>query len=325
MTRIAIIGAGLAGLSAAKRLNGKADVSVFEKSRGMSGRMSTRYVGAYAFDHGAQYFTIKSDAFRRFLEPYMASGLVVPWVANLVTLKPDGVVVPYISSRENYVAAPHMNALGKAVAQDLNVHTGTQITHVRSNHKTWMLEDESGTLQGPFDWVISAAPAPQTAKLMPAQFRHHAALSKVSMQGCFTLMLEFEDKPKLDWQGAFVEASPVGWIALNSTKPDRAANHCLVIQSTNEWAQAHLEDDKDAVMAKLLDEAAKRMGLIFDNPLYKSLHRWRYANVVQGAGEAFLLDEDARLAACGDWCLKGRVEAAFQSGDALASRLGGDK
>lgn len=319
--RIAIIGAGLAGLSAAKKLSDKADVSVFEKSRGVSGRMSTRRGDDCAFDHGAQYFTIKSSAFRHFLDPYLAAGIVAPWGAEIVTIKSDGHIDPYHHDHEIYVAAPHMNSLGKVISEGLDVRRDTHILRIVKVDDAWMLEDQGGHMHGPFDWVISSAPAPQSAALMPETFSHHASLSKVVMQGCFTLMVGLEAKPEIHWQGAFFEASPIGWMAFDSSKPQRQGMNCLVIQSTNEWAEAHIEHDRDDVSSLLLIEASKRTGLVVDKPLYQSLHRWRFANVTRGAGEAFYLDKSARLGACGDWCLKGRVEAAFESGNQLAMRL----
>lgn len=41
MKKIAIIGAGLSGITLAKKLSQKTDVHVFEKGRGIGGRMST--------------------------------------------------------------------------------------------------------------------------------------------------------------------------------------------------------------------------------------------------------------------------------------------
>ena len=57
--RVAIVGAGIAGLSCALRLQGgDHHVTLFDKGRGAGGRMSTRRVetpaGTAAFDHGAQ-------------------------------------------------------------------------------------------------------------------------------------------------------------------------------------------------------------------------------------------------------------------------------
>jgi predicted NAD/FAD-dependent oxidoreductase len=57
--RIAVIGAGIAGLACAREI-ARADVAVtvFEKARGLGGRLATRRDGNLAFDHGAQYLTV---------------------------------------------------------------------------------------------------------------------------------------------------------------------------------------------------------------------------------------------------------------------------
>ena len=54
---------------------------------------------------------------------------------------------------------------------------------------------------------------------------------------------------------------------------------------------------------------------------HKDLHRWRYANIQRQAGEPCFFDAANQLAACGDWCIEGRVEAAFLSGQALAEKF----
>ena len=56
--RIAIIGAGIAGLAAAQQLK-QPDfgMTLIEKSRGVGGRMATRRINDLQYDHGAQYFS----------------------------------------------------------------------------------------------------------------------------------------------------------------------------------------------------------------------------------------------------------------------------
>ena len=66
MMKIAIIGAGIAGLTCAHMLK-KYNPIIFEKSRGIGGRLATRYSDQYQFDHGAQYFTVKDKEFDKFL------------------------------------------------------------------------------------------------------------------------------------------------------------------------------------------------------------------------------------------------------------------
>ena len=93
--RMAIIGAGMSGLILARALAEFADITIFEKSRGVGGRMATRHVTtpdgtAFSFDHGVQCFTARTEAFQQFLAPYLASGRVTPWHGKVMQLKVEG-------------------------------------------------------------------------------------------------------------------------------------------------------------------------------------------------------------------------------------------
>ena len=52
------------------------------------------------------------------------------------------------------------------------------------------------------------------------------------------------------------------------------------------------------------------------------MHRWRYANIDEQAAAATQIDKVLQIAACGDWFLRGRVEAAFTSARRLLDELG---
>ena len=77
--RIAIIGAGISGLTLAQNLKHHADVVVYEKARGVGGRMSTRHVDPFYFDHGTHTFTARTKAFQAFLKPYRENGTIAEW------------------------------------------------------------------------------------------------------------------------------------------------------------------------------------------------------------------------------------------------------
>ena len=131
MTRVAIIGAGLSGLVVAQRLQSSADITIFEKSRGVGGRMATRYAGDFEFDHGAQFFTARTDAFKSFLEPLIDDGVVANWKAafaefdrgNMKALRSWGGDYPH------YVGTPRMNSIGRYLSADSNIdlETGPQL------------------------------------------------------------------------------------------------------------------------------------------------------------------------------------------------------
>jgi len=72
--RIAIQGSGVSAAAAAERLAKKHDVTVFEAGRGPGGRMSTRRAENYQWDHGAQYFTPKTEAFARAVDEWEERG-----------------------------------------------------------------------------------------------------------------------------------------------------------------------------------------------------------------------------------------------------------
>lgn len=322
MTRIAIIGAGLSGLVLARQLSHRAEVQLFEKSRGPGGRMATRRAAPYAFDHGAQYFTAKGDGFTKFLAPFIDDGTVAPWEADWASLAPGTRPEPQTPHHPRYVAVPGMNALSKALADDIAIGTGKQVSGLsRESDTRWRLEFADGGTAGPFDWVVSTAPAPQTEQLLPDDTAGLDTLRKVRMTGNFTLMLGYENRPPLSFQAGMVEQSAIGFIAEDSSKPGRGDACSLVVQSTNEWAEEHLEDDKAQVQARLMQELETAIDQTLPMPNHIALHRWRYAATPTPLENGCLIDHDARLAACGDWCLGGRIEAAYDSAMALAGAL----
>ena len=52
-----MVGAGMAGLTAAHRLSGVTEVVILDKGRGVGGRLATRRIGDATIDHGAQFIT----------------------------------------------------------------------------------------------------------------------------------------------------------------------------------------------------------------------------------------------------------------------------
>jgi predicted NAD/FAD-dependent oxidoreductase len=323
MVKIAIIGAGLAGLTLARRLQDIAQVTVFEKSRGLGGRLSTRRAEPFAFDHGAQYFTAKTDAFNDFLKPMIASNVVQAWDARVVDIR-DGQVMnqrQWDATCPHYVGSPGMSAIGRYLADGLDVRRQTHIQSVVADERGWALTDTDGEELGVFDWVISTAPVAQTAALLPPSFAAMSALPDLQMQGCFAVMLGFDQALPLDFDVARVVDTKIGWIAVNSSKPGRPDACRLVIHANNAWSQAHLDAPRDTVMTELCDAASDLLGLSLATAQHRAIHAWRYANVDQPRTVRYLLDTDNQLAAAGDWCLEGRVESAFSSAMALADDL----
>ena len=323
MRRVAVIGAGLSGLVAARELRECSEVTVFEKSRGYGGRIATRYGGGFEFDHGAQYFTARSAEFQRFLEPLIAQGAVASWNARFAELDRDALATTrdWDDAFPHYVGAPRMNAIGRHLANGLTIRPNTTLAHLYREADGWSLADSDGNALGHFDWVVCALPAAQTAALVPPRSRLHQLAEEVQMRACYALMLGFDRPLRLPWQAALVNGADISWISVNSSKPRRAKKFTLVVHSTNAYADANLETHASAIQDHLLREVSEVTGVDCGQASFCQLQRWRYANAEKQSGPACLVDEEMQLAGCGDWFRHGRVEAAFSSGLEVAGKL----
>jgi predicted NAD/FAD-dependent oxidoreductase len=323
MKKIAIIGAGLAGLSAAHFLKDKADITIIEKSRGVSGRLSTRRAEPYFFDHGAQYFSARTEAFQAFIEPLKEAGVIQTWNPRLAEIKDREVFFQDKRKDDDphYVGVPGMNAIGKYLSRDMNVMLGVRVSKILKDGDGWILMDDAGDEIGRFDWVISAVPAAQALDILPASFNHRQRIESISMQGCFALMLGFDQPLDLDFDAARVHGEDISWIANNGSKPEREGAYSLLVHSSNGWADAHMDDEREQVTEYLCGLTSELIGHNISRAAHQALHGWRYANVASHDGQTYFLDKENCLALCGDWCIEGRVEAAFTSAYNLSQKI----
>ena len=129
--RTVIIGAGLSGLMAARSLHDAGvEVTVIDKGRGVGGRLATRRIGDARFDHGAQFFTVRSDEFRSHVDGWLAAGVVREWCRGFG--ENDG--------HPRYVGAGGMTSLAKHLASGLDVRTGELAFTLREEHGRWQVQ-----------------------------------------------------------------------------------------------------------------------------------------------------------------------------------------
>lgn len=322
---IALIGTGMAALACADALGQGFAVSLFDKSRGLSGRLSTRRATAHAFDHGTQYFRADEARFADWLKPFETGGHVREWTPRHVTIAADGTMAERPDAQRKLVFAPAMSAIGKALVAgrpQWQLYLDTGIERIEGAPGAWMLVSGDHRF-GPFAHVILAIPPLQAAALLPDGAGFAADLARVKMQGCHTLMLGYADDeaPAPAWDCAHFGDDILGFAGVNSAKPARGGGFALTLQTRHDWSEAHIEDDGDAVAAQMKTRLAKLTGLPVSASAYERVHRWRFASTVTPVGQAFLRDADLGLAAIGDWCMGSKVQDAFLSGTALASAL----
>ncbi len=321
--RVAVIGAGLAGLTAARGLSAAGhDVECFDKARGPGGRISTRRAEPYAFDHGAQYFTARSSAFADIVAEWCQAGVAAEWAARFAVLGEGGKVEPR-PARSRFVGVPRMSAIARHLSRDLTFHPSSRVAALRRGDRGWSVELDSKRSFGGYDAVIVAVPAPQAVPLLESA-AHGAMVARardVTMSPCHAMMLAFDAPVELPWDAALVEGSPIAWIARNASKPGRGDAETFVIHSDPAWSASRLEEASDRLMTELVEALERLIARPLPRAVHADLHRWRFAQAPTPSDEMAAWDEERGIGLCGDWMCGARVEAAWQSGAALAAAV----
>lgn len=340
--RVAIIGAGMGGLVAARTLQDQGfDVTVFEKSRGVGGRLATRRTDlAVTFDHGASVFTATDGRFMRYVRSWIQDGLVECWDGRFVRLDNDGEISSAGETSKTgsvcFVGIPTNNSIAKHLAEDLTIHRSTRIVAAdRINgddmKHVYRLKDESDKRFGPFDSVICNLPPVQAAALVDAEVQWASRLDPTSMVPCWTMMLVADFSP-LPFDAATVDGDVIAWLSRDDAKPGRSSvigeskkSTCWVIQASANWSGQHLEADPQWVGDALVTELQRLLNRSIGDIQFQRVHRWRYAQLeshhrLDDSEEAWF-DPSTMWGACGDWISGGNVEGAFLSGQAVAGAL----
>ena len=317
---IAVIGAGIAGLACATALqHARCHVSLFDKSRGPGGRMSTRQGDNWQCDHGAQYFTARDPVFRAEVARWEQAGAAAQWRSEVVRFDADG-ARSRCGVTERFVGTPRMTAPATWLASTLALRTNAVIGALRREQAGWRLFLQGGEpIERHFDAVVLALPAPQAAALLRDVAPLQAALAAAArMEGCWAMMLQYPAPLALGFDAAFVNRGALRWVARDSAKPGRGGSESWLLHASAAWSEAHIELDGASVAALLLAEFAQLGG---PAPERWSAHRWRYASAAEVHREVCIWDSGQALGLCGDWLNGGTVEAAWLSGRALAQRI----
>ncbi|MEN9206128.1 MAG: FAD-dependent oxidoreductase [Thermostichales cyanobacterium SZTDM-1c_bins_54] len=328
---VAIVGAGVAGLTCARQLQRRGlQVLVLEKSKGVGGRVATRRVGEAAIpvDHGCQYLTADTDGFHRLLKDYLAQGILVEWTRTLYTLDANGLHPdPLDDHRPRYICPQGMSGFAKALAQGIPMQLEVRIQGIEPGSR-WRLWSEGG------EWfaraVVLALPAPQILPLLQpwiGEYPNFASLlESASYSSCLSVLAGYGPQPLPVWRGIKCFGDPeLAWIALDSSKRSAPSAPVVVVQSTADLAAQYRDADPttlEQVGRQLLTKVGQRLQPWLGSPQWLQVHRWRYAFAQETVGVTSLATAmPLPLVCAGDWCAGSRVEGAWLSGQEAAEQV----
>jgi len=297
--KIIIIGAGVAGLSAARILTEKGhDITVLDKGRGVGGRMSTRTIDNAKADHGAQYFAAKSPEFRAFISEMQSENITAEW---------------HLAQRENvrYIGAKGMNTIPKKMATLLNVLVNEKVILIENNS----VKTESGNVYT-FDKLIITIPIPQVIDLFQNSKiffseKDKSVLASVEYMPCIAVMALLKIPTKILSGGIILENQPVAWIADNFQKGITQVPS-VTLHASSSYSVTHFEDNLEEVAEKLLSSVKQYVEP--KNIDSFQTHRWRFSNAIERCQESFYQIDNQPIFLGGDGFGLGNVEGAFLSG-----------
>lgn len=319
--RVAVVGAGLAGLSCARRLaRAHRQVVVFEAEEEPGGRLRGMAVQGQLVDIGAQYFTARDPRFQALVEDWHAAGLVARWPLRLGRWT-AGRLELSAASETRYAGTPVMAAIASGLGAGLRVRYGTPIREISRSAQGWRLHGEQGWLAGRFDTVVVATPPTAAARLLAAVPRLAASAAQVRTTHCWALAARFSAPLDTPADGIFIDHPALAWASRDSSRPNRDRNtETWVLHAQPQWSRQHRDLPPHAAAELLLNSFAELLNQTL--PLAAAQARlWPTAATINPLAQGYLLDRTLQLGVCGDWCHGSRIESAFLSGLMLAEAL----
>lgn len=342
MFDVAIIGAGMAGITCGRQLHQAGyKVIILEKSRGVGGRLATRRLHETLADHGVPYLESQGNLSQQLIETLSKRGILQVWTQKIYQSNKEE--IHQVSEKNCYIAPLGMTAIAKFLATNLEIWSNKRVKAMTPTQEgTWHLDLDSNSDQPEqvtARTVVVAIPAPQALTLLeplvatgiPTPFLDN--LRSVKFDPCLSVMAGYPTQRRQEleklhpaWKSLRLPQNPdLSWIGLDSSKRLDTSQPVFVLHSSAEFAQNYLEaTDLQAPGRKMLASAAGYLIPWLDNPEWFQVHRWRYAFPRSPlVRDSLATTTPLPLVCCGDWCGGNLIESALNSGIAAAADING--
>ncbi len=324
---VAIIGAGLSGLSCAQTvLDAGHSVLVLDKGRGVGGRMATRRIEGLQqsalFDHGAQFFTARSPEFQTEVERWSELNLAQPWFRGQSTLNEDGSIETKSDGHPRFCCSRGMTAICKYLAQGLEVRTGTRLTTLAYEDGTWSLKAGDEEVVRASSLVLTP-PVPQSLELLDASLiklpgETRQALEAMRYERCVAVMLWLSEPLRLPGEGAlYARTEQLSWLGDN-TRKGLSEVPALTLHGAREWSQQHWSSSDEAVVRELSQAASPFWS---GEIVASSVTRWKFAKPIEPRQDGCQTWPEKRLVFAGDAFGGAKIEGAWTSGRSAAQEV----
>ena len=320
MKDFCIVGSGIAGSTIANLLSKKYTVEIFDKARGPGGRTSNRrYKDNLSFDHGLQYFSPKSNKFKKFILDLKKKKILKEWTGKHLdfTFQKKEETIKYIGSLGN-------NDVCKYLIKNIKVNYNSTVTNIKFNSNYWTITLNNKD-QVFFKRLILTCPFPQLKKLASKYLSKKIANLKVNMEPNITVMVAYKNYKKLPISSIKFNDEMICWVAQENTKDRFKSNKILwTLQCTESFSKKIinvLKKNKNKQQSIIIKKFENLLGFERKKIVSKSIHGWKYASSKSNTGLEALWSNKDKLGICADWFTGPYAEDAWLSATQLFYRI----
>ncbi len=301
--RIIIVGAGMAGLTAARTLTREGhSVTVLDKGSSVGGRMATRRIGDAVVDHGAQFFTVRSDDFGQLVHEWTTAGVVHEWCRGFSS--DDG--------HPRYIGARGMNSVAKYMASGLDVRCDTLVFSIARTSSGWIVQIDDAT-ELTCDVLISTCPVPQSYSLLyTAGIELPEALRGTDYDRTIALLLTYTGKNSIAAPGGLQNPDDTFQFVADNMVKGVSAYPALTLNANPEFSRKNWDLSLEQQHELLV--AASKPYLRGLTIVESQVKKWRFATPKVLWPEYFWSTDDHSLLLAGDAFKGAKVEGAALSG-----------
>ncbi|MDA9091866.1 NAD(P)-binding protein [Pelagibacteraceae bacterium] len=315
MKDFCVVGSGISGSTIANLLAKKYSVEIFDKARGPGGRASSRrYKNNLSFDHGLQYFSPKSNLFKKFILSLKKKRILKEWDGYHLdyTFKKKRNSIKYIGTRGN-------NDICKYLIKSIKVNYNSAVTSIKFNSRYWTITINN-TKKVFFKCLILTCPYAQSKTLASNYIKKISNLN-IKMSPNITIMAAYKKYKELPINNVKFNDEIIAWAAQENTKGRFKAQQILwTIQCTDFFSKKIINSykkNKNKYLFRILKRFEHLTGYQVKNAVFKNMHGWKYAYNKSDITTTSLWRNQDGIGVCADWLNGPRAEDAWLSASSI--------
>jgi hypothetical protein len=321
MSNVCVIGSGISGATIANLLSKKYSVDLFDKARGPGGRASFKRLDQLkGFDHGTQYISPKTPAFKKFINELIKKKILKKWGGKHLFLN------QFKKEKKNHtkiIGCKGNNDISKYLLKSINCYFKNELKKIDYKQKKWILTFADGQKKI-YEKLILTCPFPQLLKLSKKYIKNPFINKKIKMDANITVMIVIK-KTNNNISSYFFNDKILGWAAKENSKKRFKGNLDLwTLQSTYNWANKKINknrEDKDLNSKVLIDKFFKLTEIKKTKILCMLNHGWKYSSNSSPLKIKSYWNSSLNLGVCADWFVGPRLEAGWISANDLYRKI----